>query len=63
MLEAADGLEALQRLAGRPVDLVVADAVERAPEPGVTVMLEKPFDRRQLRRGVRRALAVADQIR
>ncbi len=91
VLEAADGLEALLRLAGRRVDLVVADArmprldglelgrvlagrgiplllldggaVERPPEPAVTLVLEKPFDRRQLRRGVRRALAAANQIR
>ncbi len=86
VLEAADGLEALQRLAGESVDLVVADArmprldglelgrvlavrgiplllldegVER-PQPGVSAVLEKPFDRRQLRRGVHEALAAAD---
>ncbi len=77
IVEAADGLEALQRLAGRPVDLVIADVdmprldgaelarvmaargvpvllldgVSRAEVPGVAV-LEKPFDRRELRAAV-----------
>ncbi len=85
VVEAADGLEALQRLAGRPVDLVIADglmprldglelarvmagrgvpvvllngvASVEAERAGVTVVLEKPFDRRQLRAAVRKAVA------
>ncbi len=82
IVEASDGLEALQRMAGRPVDLVIADAVmprldgaelarvmvgrgvpvvlldrvSRAEVPGA-VVLEKPFDRRELRAAVRLAAA------
>ncbi len=83
MVEAADGLEALQRMAGRRVDLVIADAymprldgaelarvmtvrgvpvllldgVSRAEVPGAAV-LEKPFDRRQLREAIAEAVAL-----
>ncbi len=85
VVEAADGLEALRRLAGRPADLVIADAVmprldglelarvmagrgvpvvlldgvSAAEVPGAAV-LEKPFDRRQLRAAIRR-LAAAEE--
>ncbi len=90
VLEAADGLEALQRLAGRRVALVVADdrmprldgrelarvlagrgvallllageEAEGPPEAGVSAVLVKPFDRRQLRHGVGEALASREGI-
>ncbi len=79
IVEAGDGLEALQRLAGRPVDLVIADAemprldgaelarVLAAREVPVVILdgvnrhevprgvvLERPFDRGQLREAVER---------
>ncbi len=80
IVEATDGLEALQRLGPRPADLVIADAemprldglelaavlagrgvpvllldgVSRGRPPEAAV-LEKPFDRRQLRCAVAKA--------
>ncbi len=85
VLEAADCREALGRLAGERVALVIADAwmghdsellrvlaargiplllldggmAGRGSEPGVTAVLDKPFGRRQLRRGIRETLAAA----
>ncbi len=86
VVEAADGLEALRRLAGQTADLVIAAAVmprldglelarvmagrgvpvllldgvsaAEARESGVTVVLEKPFDRRELRAAVRKAVGL-----
>ncbi len=86
VVEAADGLEALERLGGRRVDLAVADAQMPRLDgrelarvmagrgvpvvlldgvagggPG-TVVLEKPFDRQQLRAAAQNAVARRDEV-
>ncbi len=85
IVEAEDGLLALEKMGGRRIDLVIADVPmprldglelarvmrgrqvpvilldgDSARQAGVAAVLEKPFDRRQLRAAVQQAASHRD---